>query len=307
MRQLLSNLFHQQLLKFRYVKELFAFKQQYDRNCSSYPGHFYSPVIDKQVVLNRSKEIWPDQLPHSIAGININLEVQLQWAKVVEMYYADLHFPEFQSDGHRYFYNNDYYSYTDAISLSSFLRKLHPSQVIEVGSGFSSAVMLDITDQFELKTAFVFIDPYPERLNQLLHENDQKRVSVLPSRIQDIPLEYFEALNENDILFIDSSHVIKTDSDVNYYLFEIFPRLKQGVYIHIHDVFYPFQYPKEWIETGCNWSEIFAVRAFLMNNSNYQIQFFSHFLHAMHPDCFEKMPLMRRNFGGNLWLRKCVE
>lgn len=304
MRKRLSDIFHRQLLKFRYVKELFAFKQQYDRNCNSYPAHFYNPLIDKQAVLERSELIWPESLPHSVAGIDMNLDVQKNWATIMASYYNELPFFVEPRNGHRYFYNNEYYSYSDAIALYSFLRKLEPSQVIEIGSGFSSAAMLDTADQLQLTTRFRFIDPFPQRLQQLLDQNDQHKVEIMAARLQDVPIDYFEQLKRNDILFIDSSHVIKTGSDVNHYLFEILPRLREGVYIHIHDIFYPFEYPKEWIEAGFNWSELFAVRAFLMNNKEYQIQFFSHYLHTVHPEYLRNMPLMRENYGGNLWLRK---
>lgn len=304
MRRFISKHLHRQLRKFRYVKELVDFRQQYQENCSAHPGHFYSPIIDKQNVLAQAATIWPDELPAAIAAIDLNIDQQRQWAAIMESYYGDLRFEEQSQQGHRYYYQNEYYSYSDAISLYSFLRKLQPVRVVEVGSGFSSAVMLDTADQFSLNTTFHFIDPYPERLTQLLKQKDGSRVEILAKPLQEIQMELFESLQPNDILFIDSSHVLKTNSDVNFYLFEIFPRLCPGVFIHIHDIFYPFQYPKPWVEAGVNWSELFAVRAFLMNNSAYEIQFFSHYLHLMHPNIFLQMPLMQKNFGGNLWLKK---
>src|SRR5690606_33895195 len=101
-----------------------------------------------------------------------------------------------------------------------------------------------------------------------------------------------------DILFVDSSHVLKTGSDVNHLLFQILPILKKGVLVHFHDIFYPFEYPKEWILSGRSWNEIYALRAFLTYNSNFKILLFSHFIHKKHSLAFGKMPLAYKNWGG---------
>lgn len=111
-------------------------------------------------------------------------------------------------------------------------------------------------------------------------------------------MHFLIPLEENDILFIDSSHVSKIGSDVNHIFFEILPRLKRGVYIHFHDIFYPFIYPKEWVYTGILFSEMYILRAFLMNNKEYSIQLFGDMLSQKHS---EKL----RGCGeGSLWIRK---
>src|SRR5690606_8620162 len=115
-----------------------------------------------------------------------------------------------------------------------------------------------------------------------------------------VPLAVFEELNAGDMLFIDSTHVAKTGSDVNYILFEILPRLKSGVLIHFHDIFYPFEYPRDWVFNGRNWNEVYFLKAFLMYNTTFEIKLFSHYLHKHHPNVFEAMPLCYRNHGGNL-------
>lgn len=115
-------------------------------------------------------------------------------------------------------------------------------------------------------------------------------------------MSVFEKLEENDILFIDSSHVSKMDSDVNFLFFEILPRLKSGVYIHFHDVFYPFIYPKEWIYEGRAYNEMYILRAFLMNNAQYKIQLFGHMLEYQ---CMDKIPKHLKGCGsGSLWIKK---
>jgi hypothetical protein len=116
----------------------------------------------------------------------------------------------------------------------------------------------------------------------------------------------FKALGQNDILFVDSTHVSKTGSDVNRILFEILPSLNRGVIIHFHDIFYPFEYPKEWVLdwAGFGWNEIYILRAFLTNNPNYTILLFNTFLEHFHKEWFlQHMPLCLRNTGGSLWIK----
>ena len=92
-----------------------------------------------------------------------------------------------------------------------------------------------------------FIDPYPDLIISLIKENDKDNIKIIPSRLQDFDLREIETLESRDILFIDSTHVSKVNSDVNHIFFNIIPHLSPGVYIHIHDIFYPFEYPKDWI------------------------------------------------------------
>jgi len=80
--------------------------------------------------------------------------------------------------------------------------------------------------------------------------------------------------------------------------------LKSGVLIHFHDVFYPFEYPKEWVLNGWNWNEDYFLKAFLMHNNQFQIRFFSNYLHLHHKEVFQAMPLTYLNTGGNFWIEK---
>src|SRR5690606_4967570 len=107
-------------------------------------------------------------------------------------------------------------------------------------------LMLDCNDlEFSGKITFTFVEPFADRLKSLLREADQDH-RIHESRCQDVPLEVFSALQDGDILFIDSSHVSKVGSDVNDQLFRILPALAPGVFVHFHDIFWPFEYPPEW-------------------------------------------------------------
>ena len=151
----------------------------------------------------------------------------------------------------RYFFENPTYSYSDAICLYGMIRHVRPRRIIEVGSGYSSCVMLDTNELFfDNRIECTFIDPYPERLQSLIRKDDHARIAIVPKRVQDVAPRRFHEQAANDILFIDSTHVAKIGSDVNHIIGNILPVLRPGVYVHFHDIFYPFEYPLEWLDEG---------------------------------------------------------
>jgi hypothetical protein len=268
------------------------------------PGHFYSPIPSLDEIRSRESEIFAPA-PSTLPGLDLRAKDQVALVRELAAFYPDLPFPRQQSPSTRYWFENWAFSYADAIFLYSMLRHLHPHRVIEAGSGFSSAAMLDTADRWLPDTSFTFIDPDTTTLDALLRPGDRERVTILPLRLQDVPLTIFDALSANDILFVDSTHVSKTGSDVNRILFEILPRLASGVYIHFHDVFYPFEYPKEWVYEGRAWNEDYILRAFLEFNDSFEIVLFGTWLAHFHRELLdEQMPLTRENPGGSLWVKR---
>jgi len=269
------------------------------------PGHFYSPIPSLAEIGRDAPRLFGDP-PRALPGINLNEEKQLALLEKIKRYYSELPFPVRMSPECRYYYENPMYSYSDAIFLYGMIRHAKPKRIIEVGSGFSSCVILDTAQLFlDGKVECTFIEPYPDRLLSLLRPDDPNRVEILIQRVQDVSVEVFTKLDMNDILFIDSSHVAKTGSDVNYLLGEVLPRLRPGVYVHVHDIFYPFEYPEDWIRNGRSWNEAYALRAFLTFNETFEIMLFNTFLERFHREMFEgEMPLCLRNEGGSIWLRR---
>jgi hypothetical protein len=144
--------------------------------------------------------------------------------------------------------------------------------------------MLDIDETWlDRSIDFTFIDPYSERLTALVHDSDLTQAKLITDPVQNISLDVFEALGQNDVLFIDSSHVCKLGSDVNYLLFDVLPTLKTGVWVHFHDVFWPFEYPLEWARQGVAWNESYFLRAFLQYNSQFEVTLFLSFLAGHYP------------------------
>lgn len=269
------------------------------------PGHFYSPIPAWEEIIQDDAKIF-GSIPRNIPGLELHESEQFKLLEEFVPYYNTMPFQPHKVEGLRYYFVNPMYSYSDALFLYCMVRHLKPRRIIEIGSGFSSCVTLDTNELFfDNSITTTFIDPYPDTLMSLIKENDKNRVRVIPQRLQDINLNEFEALEANDILFIDSTHVSKINSDVNRIFFEILPSLSAGVYIHFHDIFYPFEYPKEWIYEGRAWNEIYMLRTFLQYNSRFRIVLMSTFMVHFHDPFFrEKMPLCLQNSGGSIWIRK---
>jgi len=295
-----SRIKHYDLLR----QELVSFHSR----CGFEPGHYYSPIPNLQEVENDADRIFQKNKP-----LDVNLNQEIQFSNLLEIREFYEQYPYLIGDKFkelRYSKPNSLYRYSDAVFLYGMLRLIQPAKVIEVGSGHSSAVMLDTNELFlGNRTHFTFIEPYPdERLRKILKDKDAEISQIIPSRVQDIDPALFSELKPNDILFIDSTHVCKTGSDLNYLLFEVIPRLQIGVFIHFHDIFYPFEMPKEWVlKNHWFWNENYLLKAFLMNNPCYEIFLFNSFLAYTRREWFEQeMPeCLKGDSGiGSIWLKK---
>ena len=291
-------------------------RQRHDRLVSAYdkllsecglhpPGHFHSPIPSFEEIRQREVKLF-DAVPRSIAGIDMHEDDQLELLGRFRDYYETLPFKAGKAEGLRYYLDNPAYSYSDGILLYCMLRHLKPRRIIEVGSGFSSALILDTSELFfNSALELTVIDPDPQRLLSLIEERDRDRFRLVSLRLQDVDLGEFATLEANDILFVDSTHVSKLDSDVNRLFFAILPVLASGVHVHFHDVIYPFEYPQDWFELGRAWNEAYVLRAFLQYNDEFRIVLMNTFMERFHEELFrESMPLCLNNPGGSVWLRK---
>jgi Methyltransferase domain len=277
---------------------LLAFKNDFAHP----PGHFYSPIPDWPTVTRQGA------LPDSCAGIALNDEAQLGLVRALAQFHDEHPFAEGPRPGVRYFFRNKFYPSPDGIVLYCMLRQLRPRRVIEIGSGFSSSVILDTVGD---GTELTFIEPRPARLRSLLLPQD--RLTILEAPLQETSLSRFTELEANDILFVDSSHVSKRGSEVNLLLFEVLPSLRSGVYVHFHDVFWPFEYPLVWAARKWAWNEAYLLRGFLQYNTAFEIALFPSYLEHAHrqalaellPLTLERHPFSGPTVGGSsLWLRR---
>lgn len=269
------------------------------------PGHYYSPIVDPSTITEYVEKQYL-QKPGDIKGILFDEDAMVRFWKDNAEFIKNTPFSEHDDGTNRYYYDNGNYPYGDAITLRAMIAHFKPNNVIEVGSGFSSACMLDAADHVGLRDfTMTCIDPDADRLRSRLREEDHSRVDIIEGLVQDVSISTFSELAENDILFIDSTHVLKTASDVHYELFSILPNLNKGVLVHFHDIQYPFEYPRQWLfYDNRSWNEIYALRAFLTYNSAFEVVFWNGlFAHRQRELVHETNPLFLRNPGGSIWLR----
>jgi predicted O-methyltransferase YrrM len=268
-------------------------------------GHFYSPIPSLEEISARDEALF-GEAPETIAGVDLNLAVQEDIFRRLAAAYPRIPFTPQPSEGLRFFYENPNFSYGEVAVLFGMIEIAQPRRIIEIGSGYSSCAFADINDiLLGGRAELTFIEPYPELLNSLIAPNPPAHYRILASPVQDVDLSVFDALEAGDILFVDSSHVSKTGSDVNHIYFEILPRLRPGVYVHIHDIGYPFEYPREWVYQGRAWNEAYLVRAFLQFNKAFEIQFYNgYWARRRYDELIEAMPLLVHTQGSSLWLKR---
>jgi predicted O-methyltransferase YrrM len=262
------------------------------------PGHFLSPVPGREDTV-RAME-WATAVD-GLPGIDLNEEAQLRLFTSIGGGLGDVPRNARYTDGPP----NRMYPLADAAVYSALIRRVDPARIVEVGSGYSSAVALDTADQWRLPTRFTFIEPYPERLLGLLNDVDRQRVELRREVVQDSPLDVFTTLVSGDIVFIDSSHVAKAGSDVIWLMTRILPCLRAGVLVHIHDIFWPFEYPRAWLDERRGWNEDYFLHVFLVNNTAFRIILFNDWIWQTRRDLAERfLPECSGARPGGLWLEK---
>lgn len=218
-------------------------------------------------------------------------------------------YPEKENDvvnEYDFFTQNSQFSWLDARTTFVLLRKWRPDRVIEVGSGFSSLLMADVNRRFlDGQCTLTCVEPYPR---PFLKSGVPGISEVIEKKVQDVPLNLFETLSAGDVLFIDSSHVSKTGSDVNYLYFEVLPRLKPGVKIHIHDIFLPNEYLKDWVlKEHRSWNEQYVLRALLMYSNAFRVLFGNSFAFTAMPDLVKTALAHPKGYaygGGSIWIER---
>jgi Methyltransferase domain len=277
------------------------------------PGHYHSPIPSASEVDEFTAR--SPSLQDAVEGVDLNRDGQLALLQQLAVFYDEQPFMRESSPRTRYRFRNDFLPGADAIVLYCMLRHLRPRRVIEIGSGWSTCVTLDTSDLFlDSPPDLLLVEPYPDRLLELVRAGDLERFDLQRVLLQDAPLTPFRSLQANDFLFVDSTHVTKVGSDVNRLFFEILPVLAPGVYVHIHDIAYPFEYPRSWIGNGRFWNEAYLARAFLQYNANFEIVLFLDYLRAHAADLLrERYPALMegvsasgedRGGASSLWLRR---
>jgi len=266
--------------------------------------HYYYPMINPKKYLRRS--LREDRL---LPGIDLNIEAQLDLLRQFN-YNAELLRYPFHPEGGKdsYYYDNRMFSQGDAEILYSFIRRFKPGRIIEVGSGYSTLMALQAigankSEDTAYTCKFTCIEPYEIPWLEKLD------IDLNRTLVEKTDPAFFRQLEENDILFIDSSHMIRPQGDVLFEFLELLPVLNKGVIIHVHDIFTPKDYLDEWVLTSHKmWNEQYLLEAFLTNNRDFEILSALNYLFYNHRTAlFEKCPVLAKNPDfepRSIWLRK---
>ena len=221
------------------------------------PIHYYEPLPDFQSITS-------EQLARRREFPSIDFRWEQQLTLLHELArYQSVHL------------ENDYFSGFDAAIYHALIRHLKPKRVIEIGSGYSTRIAAKALGPDSTLTC---IEPHPERLNGLAH-----KIELIQKRVEELDVEFFTCLEANDILFIDSSHTVKFGSDVCYEFLEVLPVLRPGVWIHVHDIFFPHDYPEEWLlKRRLALNEQYLLEAFLSFNRSFDVALANHWLTLDH-------------------------
>jgi predicted O-methyltransferase YrrM len=268
--------------------------------------HYYQPLINPKKHLKKSLR---DN--RRLPGIDFNDREQLDLLDKFDFNTELLEFPvdkRKETAGAEFFYNNGMYCSGDAEYLYNMIRLFKPSRIIEIGSGQSTLMALNAIDKNKAADKnyhcdHICIEPFEEPWLET------KNIKVIRSKVEDLDIGFFEQLESNDILFIDSSHIIRPQGDVLFEYLEILPVLKPGVIVHIHDIFTPKDYPDQWIfDEHRLWNEQYLLEAFLSFNGQFEIIGATNYLsHHYTKEFSAKCPVFAKQPGrepGAFWMRR---
>lgn len=264
--------------------------------------HYYEPMINPKKHLTKSLR---DN--RTLQGIDMNIEEQLRLLASFNYNEELLKFPLTQKNDSEFYYNNRSYCSGDSEYLYNIVRHFKPKRIIEIGSGNSTLMVRNaITKNKYFKNDYtcnhICIEPYEQ---SWLGKID---VDLIREKVEKLGTEFFQKLESNDILFIDSSHIIRPQGDVLFEYLELLPTLKPGVLIHIHDIFTPKDYLNEWVYSHKLWNEQYLLEAFLTFNSNFKIIGALNYLsHNFRKEFSAKCPIFEKQLGrepGSFWMVK---
>jgi hypothetical protein len=272
--------------------------------------HYYSPIPDISEL--EPREIWNRK--SELVGIDFHVEKQVEMLLELGRKYGDeCDWPSQPSAQSANFYTeNGSFSFGCAAALHSIVRNYKPKRVIEVGSGNSSLVLSSALARNKadgVDVEYTIIDPYsPWRSKQDLPELTR----VISEKVELTEVDRFLTLQENDILFIDSGHTVRTGGDVNFLFLDVIPRLAPGAIIHVHDIGLPYEYPKTYFTNPAFrvfWTEAYILQAFLSCNPQFDVMLAMHYLMANHRDKFREAfahnnPALHLATSGSFWMRR---
>lgn len=270
-------------------------------------NNYYSPLNDL-AFLEANEDLWTEAVMP--ADIDWHLDHQVEVAAEVGSFVPELtDVPETAQDAgpdDDFYWRNGMWNNADALVQYGLVRSRQPRRYVEIGCGWSSLLLARALGRNETPCAVTLVEPYP---NHAVLSKVPDSWEVIESPLQRAPLELFDRLGEGDVLFYDGSHCSKVASDVNWFFFRVLPRVRPGVLIHVHDIFFPHEYPRPWIfERGQTWNEQYILQALLMNSTAYQVEIVNRMLAEVRRSEVEQLYRGVRPVSGcSLWMTKTAE
>ena len=267
-------------------------------------GHFHSPVVDPATLGDAVQRTRADANA-ALRAIEVDIDAMADAFEAVLDGLNELDLAVEPVAGRRYASDGSPFPPGDAASLRLMMEQHRPRRIVEIGSGSSTAAALDFADDLALPLDMTCIEPHPARLRSMLGPDDARRVSVIERPVQEVDPAIVAALEPGDVLFIDSTHVLKTGSDVHHELFALLPAIRPGVLVHVHDCPFPFEYPDLWVtERNYSWNEAYALRAFLMFNTSFRIVHWAGMLRRVRPELIRRSRHHTPNPGTSIWIER---
>ena len=265
--------------------------------------HYYEPMF------NTSRLKKPLSMDRDLPGIDFNINEQLTILKSFSFTDELLEIPIEKTSKLEFYYNNGPFSSGDAEYLYNIIRLYKPKKIIEVGSGNSTlmarnAINRNKSENQNYLCEHICIEPYQHPWLEKLD------IEIVRNLVEDTERSLFLSLGENDILFIDSSHIIRPQGDVLVEYLEVMPLLRSGVLVHIHDIFTPKDYLDDWVKHRVRlWNEQYLLEAFLTLNNEFRIIGSLNYLKHHYPlELSSKCPILAQQFNfrepGSFWLRR---
>ncbi len=239
-------------------------------------AHYYEPQFDNRTVRQ------PFSQDRNLPGIDWNVDEQLKMLAKFSFSEELVNIPREKPDTLDFYMNNGAFESGDAEYWYQLIRSIRPRRIFEVGGGNSSLMAIKATrrnheEDSNYSCQHICIEPY--EMSWL----EKTGITVVRQKVEDCDVQFFSQLEENDILFIDSSHIIKPQGDVLFVYLELLPALNKGVIVHVHDIFSPKNYLKQWLEYQVRfWNEQYLLEAFLSHNSRWKIIGALNYLHHNH-------------------------
>ena len=271
------------------------------------PGHHYSPITDPNDPHVRQTEILNLEALSGNPDLAIDEPAMIRLLGWLGEHGSRFPFTTGAAPEWRYYTGNGHFGHADGAVLFSMLLEYKPARCIEFGCGFSSLLIMDVNDHFfDRSMQMTLYDPRPDIVLSLLSPHDPYRERVQSQHSREIPDEVFKTLGRGDLLSLETSHVAKTGSDVPDLLFRVLPLLAPGVVIHIHDIFYPFEYPEAWVvQDNRSWNEAYLLRAFLQYNPQFRVLFFNNLIFRKYFDeVTAAFPSLEDTHASSIWIEK---